>query len=316
MTTRAQRSQGRGAMTMTSDMQSAQSATTNDLTRAKLEAFERIEADVLTSFTFVQDMHGQRRFTSLELGDILRYLHALYICECKDRLLSIPVGNSRYEGQRCLELMRDWQHGESAGVVAFIHRKLDQQPFAELTRQIEEASHANDLPRVHRLTSGRNVLLSRNNNLCVALDTLFTVPVEQMGETVAALCASAGHSPAEIERQLADLHSALYSYAPHALLARRNMHVMNQLGQHITSRAGDHPGERTDRVLAPAPPVPSYAEERISGEMTQFTLHWNAAPRLQRSPSSASGADIAIRPETQQPELTAGEPHLDWTPGV
>lgn len=301
---------------MTSDSQSAQTATANDLARAKLEAFERIEADFLSSFSFVQEMHGQRRFTSLELDDILRYLHALYICECKDRLLSIPVGASRYEGQRCLELMRDWQRGASAEVVAFIHRKLDEQPFAELTRQIEDVSRANDLPRVHRLTSGRNVLLNRNYNLCLALGALFAVSPEQMGGTLAALCANAGHAPAEIARQLADLHSTLYSYVPHPLLARRNMHVMNQLGQRITSRAGDHPGERTDRVLAPAPPAPPFAEERISGEMTQVTMRWNAAPRPPTPPSAAPDADIAIRPEASQAELIAGEPHLDWTPGV
>src|SRR5690242_696829 len=131
------------------------------LARRKLEAFTRIEGDFVASFSFVQDVHGRRRLDAFPIAHAVRYLHALYICECKDRLLSIPKTIQRYEGARCLELLRGWQDGHTADVVAFIHRKLDDQPFAELTRRIEEAARAGDTPLARRLASGRAVLLNR-----------------------------------------------------------------------------------------------------------------------------------------------------------
>ncbi len=60
------------------------------LMNQKLEAFERLQSEFETSFHFVQDVHGQRRFPAFSISSIVNYLHALWICECKDRLLGVP----------------------------------------------------------------------------------------------------------------------------------------------------------------------------------------------------------------------------------
>src|SRR5438105_12133661 len=98
--------------------------TTQELVNQKLQAFEQLQAEFEASFRFVQQVHGQQRFTSFPIADSVRYLHALWVCECKDRLLSIYKNITRYEGRYCLELLRFWQEGDAAGVVAFLQRKL------------------------------------------------------------------------------------------------------------------------------------------------------------------------------------------------
>src|SRR5258706_11185023 len=60
-----------------------------ELVKQKLEAFERLQDEFEASLLFVQNMHGQYHFTSFPVADSVRYLHALWVCECKDRLLSI-----------------------------------------------------------------------------------------------------------------------------------------------------------------------------------------------------------------------------------
>lgn len=112
---------------------------TQNLVNQKLEAFERLLTEFEMSFQYVQDMHGQRRFPLLSVADSVHYLHALWICECKDRLLSIYKNITRYEGRYCLELLQRWQEGETADVVAFLQRKLDTLPFSDLTYQIQQA---------------------------------------------------------------------------------------------------------------------------------------------------------------------------------
>src|SRR5712692_5374149 len=137
------------------------------IVRQKLTAFEQLQAEFEECFRFVQDVHGQKRFPTFSVADSVHYLHALWICECKDRLLSIYKNIERYEGRYCLELLQRWQEGEIVDVVAFLHRKLDGFPFAELTRQIEEAKappQADD-GLTRRLVHGRLVLLSRGMNL-------------------------------------------------------------------------------------------------------------------------------------------------------
>src|SRR5215813_11838185 len=116
--------------------------TTQDLVNQKLEAFERLLTEFEMSFQYVQDMHGQRRFPSLSVADSVHYLHALWICECKDRLLSIYKNITRYEGRYCLELLRRWQEGATADIIEFLHAKLDGFPFVELTHQIMDAKTA------------------------------------------------------------------------------------------------------------------------------------------------------------------------------
>ncbi len=260
---------------MTTNPHDTSTEVRNALTQAKLDAFAQIEADFVASFSFVQDVHGQRRFDIFPVALTVRYLRALYICECKDLLLSIPVSASRYEGVRCLELLREWQNGKSAGVVAFIHRRLGDHPYGELTARIEEAQHAGDTPLAHRLVSGRAVLLNRTITHSHALDAIFALDPMRAGDDISAYCADVGLTPAEIDRRLADLQTLLYSFAPNGPLARRNMLLMNHLGQRIMSAAGDHPGERTERVLSPTSPEPSYAEEVITGQMTLVSLHWS-----------------------------------------
>jgi hypothetical protein len=245
-----------------------------DLARRKLESFERIEQDFIASFIFVQGVHGQLRFASFPVEDTVRYLHALYICECKDRLLSIPQTIRRYDGERSLELLRQWQEGRTAGVVGFIYERLDDQPFAELTEQIEETERASDARYTHRLLSGRAVLLNRLFTLAYALDAIFALDPKKLRSSVRAACKRLGHTPEQIERQLTDMHTDLYVYAPSPALARRNMIVMNSIGSRMTSGDGDRPGERTSRVLPGELPIPPYAESPILGESTLVSMRW------------------------------------------
>ena len=283
----------------------------SEVTRRKLEAFALIEEDFVASFSFVQDVHGRRRFPSFPVASAVRYLHALYICECKDRLLSVPKNKSqRYEGAHCLELLRGWQVGYSADIVAFIHRKLDEQPFAELTRQIEAAALTGDAPLAQRLISGRTVLLNRNFNLSHAMDAMFALEPEPLRTEVRAACEHFGHTPDAIARQLADLQSDLYAYAPSAALARRNMLVMNRLGPHVMDADGDRPGQRTARVHPPASPAPPYAEAIIAGEMTLLSMRWNNPRRLDLAnpPLRVDAPDTLGRDQIAPPDATEPMP--------
>ncbi len=79
----------------------------------KSEAFEQLQPEFEASFRFVQDVHGQRRFSAFTVVEAVRYLHALWVCECKDRLLSVYRNIVRYEGQHCLRLLQRWQEAEA-----------------------------------------------------------------------------------------------------------------------------------------------------------------------------------------------------------
>jgi hypothetical protein len=81
---------------------------TERLAKQKLAAFERLQPEFEASFRFVQDVHGQRRFSAFPVIETVHYLHALWVCECKDRLLSIYRNTVRYEGHYCLDLLRRW----------------------------------------------------------------------------------------------------------------------------------------------------------------------------------------------------------------
>jgi hypothetical protein len=233
----------------------------------KLEAFERLQSEFEASFHFVQEVHGQRRFSAFPVMETVHYLHALWVCECKDRLLSVYKNIVRYEGLYCLDLIRRWQEGETADVVAFLQRKLDGLPFADLTRQIEEASathHAGD-GLARRLAHGRLVLLNRGMNLMRAFDAIFAHSENDLISEVQVACAHYGHHPSQIEQQLAEMEGPLYSFAPHQLLAQRNMLVMNTLGVKIMTLPTDLPGERSWKVAAPMEPLRPFAEHMIAG---------------------------------------------------
>ena len=88
-----------------------------ELVNEKLATFERLQPEFEACFHFVQLVHGQQRFNKFPLANAVRYLHSLWVCECKDRLLSIYRNIERYEGRYCLELLLRWQEGETADVV-------------------------------------------------------------------------------------------------------------------------------------------------------------------------------------------------------
>jgi hypothetical protein len=254
----------------------------------KLTEFARIEDEFVASFIFVQEVHGQRRFETFPLEHVVRYLHALYICELKDRLLSVMNAIDRYEGERCLRLLRGWQQGETAEVIAFIHRKLDNLPFGEVSRQIEQAARNGDAQTASRLGAGRVVLLNRNFNLSHALHAIITPEPEQLRAEVVALCAQLDHTPTALDQQIASLSTELYAYAPSAALARRNMLLMNRLGVQVVDARGARPttppaqdsDERADPTLTAPRPAPPYAEEIIPGVMTLVSLNWIGVSKL------------------------------------
>lgn len=237
-----------------------------EVIQQKVAAFEQIEAEFTVCFRFKQDVHGLKRFASFPVEYSVRYLHALWMCECKDRLLSIYKNIARYEGGRCLELLRQWQAGDSADVVAFLQQKLDMLPFGELTRQYQYAlQEGGEYGLAQRLAHGRSVLLNRGVNLMLALDAIFALSEDQLLREVQVACMQYGHHPSQIEAQLAEQDSPLYSYVPHQALAQRNMAVMNRLGIDVMNKPADQPGQRSWRVLEPTEPMRPFAEHVIEG---------------------------------------------------
>lgn len=246
------------------------------LIKQKLAAFERLQAEFEECFRFVQDVHGQRRFPTFSVADSVHYLHALWVCECKDRLLSIFKNISRYEGRRCLELLLSWQEGDTANVVGFLYSKLDMLPVADITRQLHQALyHDNDKNLARRLKHGRLVLLNRGMNLMHALDAIFAVEDDLLVKEVQIACMQYGHHPSQIEEQIAEMDTPLYSYVPHRSLAQRNMMLMNKLGVDILSRPTDLPGQRSWRVLEPAEPMSPFAEHVIEGYQDMTSPQFN-----------------------------------------
>jgi hypothetical protein len=237
----------------------------SDLARRKLEAFARIEHDFMASFRFVEEVHGQRRFAASSVADTVRYLRALSICERKDLLLSVPNTIHRYEGARSLELLRDWQEGHTAGVVAFLQHRLGEQPFGELSQRIEVAEREKNTPAAERLAAGRAILLNRLFTLASALEAIFALEPKRLRAEVRAACKRLDYTRAEIERHIADQRLDIYTYAPHPALARRNMLLMN----HISAMIVD-----ASHAQRPAHPFAPYAETVIAGEATQLSLRW------------------------------------------
>lgn len=250
----------------------------------KLATFEHLQPEFEASFRYIQDVQGQRRFPIFPLDAAVRYLHALWVCDCKDRLLSVPRTIERYEGERCLELLQRWQAGEVTEVVEFLQRKLDSQLFSVLTRQIEtlqrqedeSASALGEGTLIKRLKHGRLILLNRAMNLMQALEPIFTLPPQRALAEVQAACAQYGHQPEQIKQQMTMLQTDLYAFVAHPALARSNMLEMNKLGIQVMSDTADQPGQRSARVAAPTMPDRPYAEEVINGyvEMTSL-LHNN-----------------------------------------
>jgi hypothetical protein len=247
---------------------SAQPAEMPPLVAEKLAAFDRLAADFEASFQFVQEVHGHRRLETFPVPAIVRYFHALWVCDCKDRLLSVPRTIERYEGARALTLLGAWQRGEAAEVIDFLAAKLDMLPFSQITSQLQEAlDQQRDPARVQRLEHGRVILLNRGFNLHHALEAIFALSPSALLQAVRSACAHHAHTPEQIERQLADLRTPLYSMLAHPALAQRNMVVMNALGIRVTDNGADRPGHRTSRVASPTLPTGPYAQTPILGEV-------------------------------------------------
>jgi hypothetical protein len=252
-----------------------------ELVQQKLAAFASIEAEFAQSFHFQQDVHGQKRFSSFPVGRIVFYLHALWLCERKDRLLGIDKHICRYEGQRSLQLLRDWQSGHNAPVVAFLLHKLDKLSFANLTARIEEVRRGHgDETLARRLEHGRLILLNRGMNLMHALEAIFSLSEQDLLHEVRPACEQYGHTPAHIEKQLADLQSPLYTYRPHQLLARRNMVVMNKLEVDALAHPTDLPGERSRRVRPSTQMLAPLADHVIDGYLPLLAPMHNNLRRI------------------------------------
>ena len=271
------------------------------LAEAKLAAFQHVEAEFLASFRFMAVFQGQQRLPACTVADTVRYFHALWISECKDRLLSIPQTMGRYEGTRSLELLRGWQEGDTTSAVAFLQFKLNHFSAAELTRQITEARAAGNSTWADRLTHGRSVMLNRSLHLLQALDAIFALSEQKLLEEVRAACARFDHTPEQIEGQLQEMKSRLYAYVPHSSLARRNMIMMNELGIQVSSTFADRPGNRTTRVQVPKSPQPPYAEQAVPGEMTLISPYRSTGLiELVSYPTATRAAAVQLQDETQQ----------------
>lgn len=249
---------------------------TQSIVNQKLATFDQLQDEFESSFRFVQEVHGQKRFDAFPVEHIVRYLHALWVCECKERLLSIYANIGRYEGRYCLELLRNWQGGDSADVVDFLQRKLDMMPFADITRQIQETQkEGGDYGLEQRLLHGRLTLLNRGINLMRALAAMFALPAEQLMQEVQIACERYGYKPSQIDRLLADMDLPIFAYIPHQALAERNMVVMNKLGADIMSKPVDQPGNRSWRVLEPVEPLRPFAEHVILDYQPLFAPFYN-----------------------------------------
>jgi hypothetical protein len=250
---------------------------TQDLVNQKLAAFDRLQPEFEACFQFVQDVHGQRRFSAFPVSYVVGYLHALWVCECKSELLSVFKTIKEYDGKYSLELLRLWQEEEdTASVVAFLHRKLDMLPLAGITRQVHEATRRHkDDGLAQRLAHGRLILLNRGMNLMKALESIFTLPEEDLFREVRIACEQYGHLPSQIKQQLAEMESPIYAYVPHQELASRNMQVMNKLGVNVTLKPSDLPGRRSWRVVAPIEPLSPYAEHVVVGYREMISPWFN-----------------------------------------
>ncbi len=285
------------------------------LIEAKLEAFQRIEDEFRGCFEFVQQVQGERRFESFPVADSVRYLHALWVCDVKDHLLSIPKTIRRYEGRLCLDLLRIWQAGDTAPLVDFLQRKLDMLPLVDVTIQIQRAAADGDERLLRRLMHGRANMLNREHNLCTALDAIFQPPPRALSDEVARACRDYGHTPEQIAEQIVQIQTPVYAFVPHPDLARRNMIVMNSLGVALTDNPASRPGDRTARVAIPTIPAAPYAQVTIPGEMTLTSMGWNNPRHLDLANAVEAvdapdtlGLDRQVPPDATTPEPRMGPP--------
>ena len=267
-----------------------------EIIEQKLATFAAMREEFEASFRFLQEIHGQKRVETFSVADAVRYLHARWICERKGRVLSIAKTSKEYEGGLCLELLRDWQAGDTASVVDFLSHRLDMLPLSDITRQMQELDkEQRDKGLLKRLEHGRLVMLNRGMNLMHLLDTLFVLSEEELLQAVRDACVQYGHTPNQIAYQLQEMDSTLYSYIPHQSLAQQNMLVMNTLGTAVLVLPDDAPGQRSWRVVEPTEPNSPLAEHVVEGYeelVSPSHNNLNADRFVDRPEPDASGESV------------------------
>jgi hypothetical protein len=238
---------------------------TTQLIEQKLAAFDQLQPEFERCFLFVEDMHGRKRFATGSISDIVRYLHALWICDCRTYLLSVARTVKTYNGVRCLDLLQQWQEqGSCAPIVEFLYDKLDALSIGSITRQIEVARRdPAQREQIQRLLHGRAILLNRGMNLLHLLDALFVWPEDALLHSVREACRYYGHTPEQIVQQRELFAAPLYAYCPQQSLSQRNMQVMNKLGVQMQLYGIEKSKSHPARVAAGPNLVPPYAEEII-----------------------------------------------------
>ena len=261
------------------------------IVQQKLAAFERLEPEFEQCFQFLQEVHGQKRFSVFPIAYIVRYLHALWVAECKTCLLSVSRTVKVYEGRRSLELLQHWQEdGDTASVVGFLSHKLDMLPLEAISRQIQatQRSRANsNLTR--RLIYGRMVMLNRGINLFHALDSVFALPEEELQMVVSVACEQYRHYPSQITQQLQEMDSPLFAFVPHRVLAERNMLVMNRLGVSVLSQPEDQPDRRSWRRCTSTVLFPPFAEQVVQPYVDMTSLNHN---NINRDVLNSAGSSL------------------------
>ena len=226
------------------------SVDTKELVEQKLAAFERIQEEFEANFLFIGNVHGRQRFPSATVADIVHYLHARWIDECKTRLLSIAKSGKEYDGRYCLELLKRWQQqGDMAEVIEFLYHKLETRTIVDVAREVQLVSRTAGQEAILRgMLNGRRLMINRGFNLLQFIDTLFGLAPDELADEVHKACRQYQHLPTQIERQLAEMETPLYAYVPHQSLAQRNMLVMNKLLADTAEQPGDLPDEHTEYV--------------------------------------------------------------------
>jgi hypothetical protein len=249
---------------------------TPELVKQKLATFAEIQTEFERCFRFKQEVHGQKRFTSFPIDQLVFYLHALWLCECKDRLLSVYKNIRRYAGERSLELLQAWQEGDNAGVVAFLLQTLEIQSIADFTAQIDRAQqHGAGQGALQRLEQGRQIQLNRGINLMHALEAISALSPVRLLDEVRQACERYGHTPAQLQEQLAAMATPVYTYRPHALLAQKNMTVMNHLDMDGLARGIEGPHAQAWLFKAPEQPRAPFAEQIIPGYLQMLAPQFN-----------------------------------------
>jgi len=247
-----------------------------ELVQQKLDALERIQDEFEECFRFKQDIHGQKRFSSFSIEQIVFYLHSLWLCERKDRLLSVYKNIRRYKGDHSLELLLAWQMEDNASVVAFLLRELDIQSFADFTAQIDRVrQQRNDDTLLSRLERGRLIQLNRGINLTHALDAISAQSADSLLAEVRRASERYGHTPAQIQEQLAEMSSPLYTYRLHALLAQKNMTLMNRLDVDVLTQGDEQLDARAWLLKSAEGQRAPFAEQVIPGYLEMLAPSFN-----------------------------------------